>query len=142
MEVVVVPNASKSVKDAAASPKIICGSSATEEWCYKCRKFFNNCKEVAAEHGIVVVDGLYSTKITLKCEKREHQFKISYTKKLHTLSCSDCRKEEREEWKEQLRQEEQRKNEYYQRQQKELFEQARREMEGERHHHHQQQHQG
>jgi hypothetical protein len=32
--------------------------------------------------------------------------KISYTKKLQTLSCADCRKEEREEWKEQLKKEE------------------------------------
>lgn len=131
----VVPTASKSVKDAASSPKIICGNFGNnEEWCYKCKKFYNTCKEVAAQHSIVVVDGLYGAKITLKCEKRGHQFKISYTKKLHTLSCSDCRKEEREEWKEQLRQEEQRKNEQNLQQQRELFEQARREMEGERHH--------
>lgn len=78
----------------------------------------------------MVVEGLYNTKITLKCEKKYHQFKISYTKKLNTLTCSDCRKEEREEWKEQLKQEEQRRNEFYQRKQQELFEQARREMEG------------
>jgi hypothetical protein len=49
------------------------------------------------------------------------------------LSCSDCRKEEREEWKEQLKQEEIKKNEYYLRQQQELFEQARREMESDHH---------
>jgi hypothetical protein len=95
-----------SVNAAAAS----CG-----DWCYKCQKFFNTCKEVAASHGITVVDGLYTERITLKCDKRDHHFRISYSKKLQTLSCSDCRKEEREEWKEQLKQEEQRKNEFYQR---------------------------
>ena len=54
---------------------------------------------------------------------------FSSFKKLHTLSCSDCKREEREEWKEHLKQEEQRRNEQYQRRQKELFEQARMEME-------------
>jgi hypothetical protein len=84
------------------------------EWCYKCKRFFENCKEVAQKVGIVVVEGLYQTKITLLCEKKNHLIKISYSKKLHTLSCSDCRKEEREEWKEQLKQEEARRNEMYQ----------------------------
>ena len=56
------------------------------------------------------------------CDKKHHTFRISYTKKLHTLSCSDCRREEREEWKEHLKNEEQRRNEQYQRKQKELFE--------------------
>lgn len=96
---------SKSVESAATS------MMKHEEWCYKCRKFYNTCKEVAAQHDIIVVDGLYGSKITLKCDKRHHQFKISYTKKLNTLSCSDCRREEREEWKEKLRLEEQERNE-------------------------------
>lgn len=102
---------------------------SNDDWCYKCRKFFENCKEVAQRVGIVVVDGLYQTRITLQCEKKKHTIKISYTKKLHTLSCADCRKEEREEWKEQLKQEEALRNELYQRKQRELFEQARIEME-------------
>jgi len=38
-------------------------------------------------------------------------FTISYTKKLSNLSCFDCRREEREEWKDQLKQEELRRNE-------------------------------
>lgn len=105
-----IVSGTKSVNGTVTSPKIIC-DNANFDWCYKCKKFYNTCKEVAASHGIHVIDGLYSSKITLKCEMREHQFKISYTKKLHTLSCSDCRKEQREEWKEHLRQEEQRKNE-------------------------------
>ena len=96
-------NSAKSAETAASSsssfsPKII--SATNDDWCYKCRKFFNTCKEVAALNGIMVVEGLYNSKITLKCEKKHHSFKISYTKKLNTLSCSDCRKEEREEWKE------------------------------------------
>jgi hypothetical protein len=48
MEVMVVSTGAKSVKDAASSPKIICGNSNNEEWCYKCKKFYNTCKEVAA----------------------------------------------------------------------------------------------
>ena len=99
----------KSVEGAASS-KILASSN---DWCYKCKKFYNSCKEVAAKHDIQVVDGLFNSKITLKCQKKAHQFKISYSKKLQTLSCSDCRKEEREEWKEQLKQEEQKKNEFY-----------------------------
>ncbi len=114
----------------AAPSKII---TTSNDWCYKCKKFYQSCKEVAAKNDIRVVDGLFSTKITLQCQRRSHQFKISYSKKLQTLSCSDCRKEEREEWKEQLKQEEIKKNEYYLRQQQELFEQARREMESDHH---------
>jgi len=72
---------------------------------------------VASRVDILVVDGLYSNKIVLKCLKKHHVFKISYSKKLHTLSCSDCRREEREEWKEQLKQEELRRNAYYQQKQ-------------------------
>jgi hypothetical protein len=71
-----------------------------DEWCYKCRKFYDCCSEVAATVGLVVVDGLYQTKIKLQCEKKKHEMKISYTKKLQTLSCADCRREEREEQKE------------------------------------------
>lgn len=96
---------------AAATSTSSCWSHSC--WCYKCKKFYDNCIEVAARVGIVVVDGLYSKKITLKCHRKHHEFKISYSKKLHTLSCADCRKEEREEWKEQLKQEELRRNEYY-----------------------------
>jgi hypothetical protein len=43
---------------------------------------------------------------------------------LNSLSCADCRKEEREEWKEHLRQEEHQRNEENLRKQRELFEQA------------------
>lgn len=67
---------------------------------------------MASDHQLRVVDGLYNNKITLRCDRRGHTFKISYTKKLNNLSCGDCRREEREEWKEQLKQEEQRKNEF------------------------------
>ena len=100
-----------------------------DEWCYKCRKFYDCCAEVATKVGLLVVDGLYQTKIKLVCEKKEHEIKISYTKKLQTLSCGECRREEREEFKEKLRIEEQRRTEMFERKQKELFEKARIEME-------------
>lgn len=58
-----------------------------------------------------MIEGLYSEKIILCCEARQHQFKISYSKKLNCLSCSECRREEREEWKEHLKQEEDMRNE-------------------------------
>jgi hypothetical protein len=103
--------------------------SSTGCWCYKCKKFYDSCKDVATSVGITVLDGLYAIKITMMCDRKHHTFKISYTKKLHTLSCSECKREEREEWKEHLKQEEQRRNEQYQHKQKELFEQARMEME-------------
>ena len=108
-----------------------------DEWCYKCKKFFDCCKDVADQHDIKVVNGLYSSKITLKCDKRGHEFKISYAKKLNSLSCCDCRREEREEWKAKLRQEEIDRNEMFERQQRELFEQAKRDMDKEGGSHHQ-----
>jgi hypothetical protein len=32
---------------------------SNDDWCYKCRKFFENCQEVASKVGIVVVEGLF-----------------------------------------------------------------------------------
>lgn len=108
------------------------GAVASEDcWCYKCKKFYTSCVEAAAQAGLVVVDGLYCSKITLECLKKQHHFTISYSKKLHTLSCSDCRREERDEWKEQLRQEELKRNQDYLKKQQELFEKARKCMEDE-----------
>lgn len=72
-------------------------------WCAKCHKFFGQCQEVAQANNLRVIEGLFSEKITLCCERRAHLFKITYSKKLSNLSCSECRKEEREEWKDQLR---------------------------------------
>ena len=106
-----------------------------DEWCYKCKKFYDCCQEVASQVGLVVVDGLYSTKIKLICQKKKHEMTISYTKKLQTLSCSECKREEREENKEKQRIEEQRRAEEYERKQKELFEKARIEMERNKDHH-------
>jgi hypothetical protein len=88
-------------------------TTETQSWCYKCRKFFDTCKEAAVANGLRVVDGLYSEKIHLLCDNRGHGFNISYSKKLNSLSCADCRREEREEWKEQLKQEDERRNELY-----------------------------
>lgn len=96
---------------AESIPSVDDEAACHEQWCSKCRKFYLTCKEVALENGLEVVGGLFSSKILLRCEKRSHQFKISYSKKLNSLSCAECRKEEREEWKEQLRQEELRRNE-------------------------------
>jgi len=47
---------------------------------------------------------------------------------LQTLSCGDCRREEKEEWKERLRREEQEREEELQRQQQRLFEEASKEF--------------
>ena len=91
-----------SVHGVATSNNIYSGSVANE-WCYKCHNFYQTCIEVATRVGIQVISGLFSQKITLKCYKKSHTFQISYSKKLNTLSCADCRKEEREEWKEQLK---------------------------------------
>ena len=74
-----------------------------DSWCNKCQEFYQNCSEVAQENGLRVECGLYQEKISLKCNSRNHEFKISYQKKLNSLFCSDCRKEDREEWKEHLR---------------------------------------
>lgn len=100
------------VEDIVASSN---DESSNCSWCYRCEKFFEQCQQIAKENGLRIIDGLYSSKITLSCELRQHQFTISYSKKLSCLSCADCRKEEREEWKEQLRQEEAQRNELFQR---------------------------
>jgi hypothetical protein len=97
---------------------------SSESWCTKCHEFYEKCQLAAHENGLRVVGGLYKEKISLCCNLRNHEFKISYSKKLNCLSCADCRKEEREEWKEHLRQEEQQRMEENLRKQRELFEQA------------------
>jgi hypothetical protein len=103
-----------SVTGVATSPSAsIYSTSNSNEWCYKCYNFYQTCIEVATRVGIQVIEGLFSQKITLKCFKKCHSFQISYSKKLNTLSCADCRKEEREEWKEQLKQEELIRNQIY-----------------------------
>jgi hypothetical protein len=84
---------------------------SSDSWCPKCKEFYDKCSEAAKLNGLEVISGLYLEKINLRCLDRNHEFKISYSKKLNSLSCADCRKEDREEWKEQLRQEEQQRNE-------------------------------
>jgi hypothetical protein len=108
---------------ADAIPVIVVPStdSCCECWCYKCKKFYDSCKDVAVQSDLRVIEGLFESKITLNCEKRGHSFMISYSKKLNSLSCSECRREEREEWKEQLRQEELLRTELHLRKQQELF---------------------
>ena len=95
-----------------------------DSWCSKCQEFFEKCSQAASENYLRVISGLYEDKISLCCNARNHEFKISYSKKLNSLSCADCRKEDREEWKEQLRQEEQQRTEENLRKQRELFEKA------------------
>jgi hypothetical protein len=53
------PLFNNSVNEAATSDDCI--------WCYRCKKFYQQCEEVAATVGIDVVDGLYSNKINLRC---------------------------------------------------------------------------
>lgn len=99
-----------------------------EQWCCKCQKFYETCQEAAAANGLRVVEGLHSSNIVIRCERRAHKFTITYSKKLNSLSCADCRREEREEWKEQLRQEELIRTQQQTLHQQELFEKARMEM--------------
>ena len=80
-------------------------------WCTKCQEFYEKCTLAASDNGLRVVSGLYNDKISICCNLRNHEFKVSYSKKLNSLSCADCRKEEREEWKENLRLEEQQRTE-------------------------------
>jgi hypothetical protein len=39
----------------------------------------------AKEAQIMVIDGLFKEKITMKCEARGHMIKIGYSKKLNSL---------------------------------------------------------
>lgn len=97
---------------------------SSESWCSKCQEFYEKCTLAASDNGLRVVSGLYNDKISICCNLRNHEFKVSYSKKLNSLSCADCRKEEREEWKENLRLEEQQRTEDNLRKQRELFEKA------------------
>lgn len=97
---------------------------SSDSWCTKCQEFYDKCTQAASENGLHVVSGLYNDKISIFCNLRNHEFKVSYSKKLNSLSCADCRKEEREEWKERLRLEEQQRTEDNLRKQRELFEKA------------------
>lgn len=65
----------------------------------------------------------------MRCDARGHEHQITYNKKLVHLSCLECRREEREAWKEKIRQEEEKANLIYAQMQADLFEKARREME-------------
>ena len=96
----------------------------SDSWCTKCQEFYEKCTLAASDNGLRVVSGLYNDKISICCNLRNHEFKVSYSKKLNSLSCADCRKEEREEWKENLRLEEQQRTEDNLRKQRELFEKA------------------
>lgn len=97
---------------------------SSDSWCTKCQEFYDKCTQAASENGLHVVSGLYNDKISICCNLRNHEFKVSYSKKLNSLSCADCRKEEREEWKERLRLEEQQRTEDNLRKQRELFDKA------------------
>ncbi len=74
-----------------------------------------------------VLGGLFEEKMNIRCQQG-HEFDIPYSKKLSAFGCAVCKKNEREQWKESLRQEEKRRQEENLRRQERLFEEARKEM--------------
>jgi hypothetical protein len=54
----IITEPSKTSKNSCKNGDII-PTIANDDWCYKSRKFFENCQEVASRVGIVVVEGLF-----------------------------------------------------------------------------------
>jgi hypothetical protein len=64
-------------------------------------------KDVSEKSNMAVIGGLYKSHISLKCLRRGHSLKLNFRKKLTSISCLECKRMEREEWKDQIRKEEQ-----------------------------------
>jgi len=61
-----------------------------------------------------IIDGLYRKELRVHCNKaKNHSFNLKFGKKLQNLSCHVCMKEQKEQWKQQLKQEEERRKIYF-----------------------------
>ena len=100
-----------------------------DAWCTKCLDYFSQTVKIGNLNGLRVVGGLYASHILLLCKKSNHMFVISYNRKLTPLSltCSDCKKQERVEQKKQAQIQEEQRAKFMEEKQQHLFDQAKRE---------------
>lgn len=101
-------------------------------WCPKCEEFYSACKTIAKQAGFRLDGKIYSKTLNFKCAESKHCMPVSYNKRIsQSLSCSDCKREQKEAIKEKLRQEEEQQSKYISQMQEEMFRKAREEMERE-----------
>lgn len=100
--------------------------SSDSSWCQKCEVFWRTCNAQARDNGFKLIGGVYAAKLSFSCPEKGHLTKISYSRRLNAgpLSCSACKKEERDAQKNILRAEEERQNAHLAEMQEEMFRQA------------------
>lgn len=100
-----------------------------DSWCTKCLEYFNQTMKIGNCNNLRVVGGLYASHILLLCKKSQHMFAISYNRKLTPLSltCSDCKKQERVEQRKQAQIQEEQRAKFLEEKQQDLFDKAKRE---------------
>lgn len=74
-------------------------------WCNKCTKFYARVKSLSLKLKLNFLGGLFQKRILLNCQKSNHHFSITYSKKLEQINCLKCRLDEKELHKDQLRRE-------------------------------------
>lgn len=107
-------------------------SDQSGSWCPKCEAFYRSCKDTAYSCGFRLQGKLYADSLSFECVAKGHVTAISQSKRINGfVSCSACRKEDREQVKasQKLAEEEQR--EECARQQKKLFADAKAKMDEE-----------
>lgn len=97
-----------------------------ENWCKKCFDYYNSCIGMANLNNLKVIGGLYQRHIHLSCMAKSHSFSIGYNRKMNasTLSCQDCKQDERDLQQQKAFQEEKERTEFLANKQQELFRQA------------------
>lgn len=101
-------------------------------WCPKCEEFYSACKQIAKSSGFRLSGKLFSKDLSFRCPAANHCVPILNFKKVSaTLSCAECKKDQREAFKQKLKQEEEEQRKYISQKQEEMFRKAREEMERE-----------
>lgn len=72
-------------------------------WCTKCLKFYQAAMQAAYRNNLTILEGLYRKELRIQCKVSKHQFNLKFGKKLQNLSCHVCMKEQKEQWKQQLK---------------------------------------
>jgi len=99
------------MQPSSPKPKSTWQPSCIETWCTRCEELYTDFQGIAQNSDLTLVGKLYSKKLSFKCKAKGHLIKISdCSKRLHQrrISCADCRKDEREAVKREMREEERR----------------------------------
>jgi len=77
-----------------------CTSSRSDQsgsWCPKCEAFYRSCKDTAYSCGFKLQGKLYADSLAFVCLAKGHVTAISQSKRITGfVSCTSCRKEDRE----------------------------------------------